>query len=204
MKYLIQQTMQTFAKIILFLIIFSPSFGQKLQEGQIRWSDQNKLTVEDYKIKISDYNSDPVFSQFVLSSELIRPFDLIKRNLNQKINNIFLGNASWIDTTETENLARQIEFQQMQFDISEIYARKFRKQILINRMKLLKRIKQIQSEILIQLSEERLKFYRETERGINDEKLNEWKEKIRKELDELHEFRYENTKKIKISKYKTA
>ena len=190
--------------IIICLIIFSPSFGQELQEGQIRWSDQNRITVDNYKIKISDDNIDPVFSQFVISSELFRPFDLIKQNLNQKINNIFLGNASWIDTTKIENLARQIEFQQMQFDISEIHARKFRKQILINRMKLLKRINQIQSEILTQYSEKRLKFYRETERGGNNKKLNEWREKIRKELDELDEFRYENTKKIKISKYKTA
>lgn len=38
------------------------SFGQKLQEGQKRWSSEKKLTVDDFKTKISDANNEAIYS----------------------------------------------------------------------------------------------------------------------------------------------
>ncbi|MBP2831562.1 hypothetical protein J8281_05115 [Aquimarina sp. U1-2] len=193
-------------RIIIWLILtFSSthiSFGQDLQNGQKRWSPDQKLTVEDFKIRISDKNNDVVFSQFMMS-HAISGFDFMKRNLDQKIENIFLGNASWIDTTKVANIQKQIDFQQMQFDLAEIHARKFRKRVLQHKKKIAKGfnvINRINNEIMAEFSENRLLLVKETEDAQNEEKIAEWKDKITTELEQLYEFRYENKKKIKLNK----
>ncbi|TKS57203.1 hypothetical protein [Mesohalobacter halotolerans] len=188
--------------LILVISSLQLTFGQNLQEGQKRWNSDQKLTIEDFKIKISDENNDVVFSQFMIS-QAIGGFDFMKRNLNQKIENIFLGNASWIDTTKVADIQKQIDFQQMQFDLAEIHARKFRKRALENKGQIAKGfdiINQINNDIMTEFSKSRLELIKETEGGRNDEKIEEWKEKIATELKELYEFRYENKKKIKLNK----
>ena len=193
-------------KIIIGLILIigsmNQTFGQSLQQGQKRWSSEQKLTIDDFKIKISDKNNDAVYSQFMIS-HAIGGFDFMKRNLNQKIENIFLGNASWIDTTKVSEIQKQIDFQQMQFDLAEIHARKFRKRALENKKKIAKGfdiINQINNEIMTEFSESRLELIKETEGGQTEEKIEEWKEKIATELKQLYEFRYKNKKKIKLNK----
>ena len=193
-------------KIIVGLILIigsmNQTFAQSPQEGQKRWSSEQKLTIDDFKIKISDENNDAVYSQFMIS-HAIGGFDFMKRNLNQKIENIFLGNASWIDTTKAAEIQKQIDFQQMQFDLAEIHARKFRKRALENKKKIAKGfdiVSQINNEIMTEFSESRLKLIKETEGGQNQEKIEEWKEKIATKLKELYEFRYENKEKIKLNK----
>ncbi len=191
-----------FFATLLSVICLNLSFGQDLQEGQKRWSSDVKLTLDDFKIKTSGENNEAVYSQFMISHS-INGFDFMKRNLNQKIENIFLGNASWIDITKVASNRKQIDFQQMQFDLAEIHARKFRKRVLVNKRKISKGfdiINQISNEIMTEFSENRLKLIKETEAGQNEEKITQWKEKIATELKELHEFRYENKKKIKLSK----
>ncbi|MCL7763769.1 hypothetical protein MPF19_10110 [Polaribacter sp. Z014] len=188
--------------IILSIICLNLSFGQKLQEGQKRWNSEKKLTINDFKIKISDKNNEAIYSQFVISNSA-QGFDFLKRNLNSNVENIFLGNASWIDTTKIENINKRIEFQQAQFDLAEIQARKFRKELFIRKWKISKGfdiMNKISNEIMTEFSETRLKLIKETEGGQNEEKLSEWKEKIANELKELNEFRFENKKKIKRSK----
>ncbi len=193
---------RTIIGLILIISSLNLTFGQNLQEGQKRWSSDEKLTIEDFKIKISDENNDVVFSQFMIS-HAIGGFDFMKRNLNQKIENIFLGNASWIDTTKVADIQKQIDFQQMQFELAEIHARKFRKRALENKGQIAKGfdiINQINNEIMTEFSKSRLELVKETESGRNEQKILEWKEKIATELRELDEFSYENKNKIKTEK----
>ena len=193
-------------KIFLIIIIIlnntTQSFAQELQDGQKRWSETLKLTVDDFKIKTSDNTNDAVYSQFMISHSL-SGFDFMKRNLNKKIQNLFLGNASWIDTTKVESIDKQIDFQQMQFDLAEIQARKFRKRILIDKRKISKGfdiVNKISNEIMSEFSKIRLELIRETEGGENEEKIAKWKKQITSQLKELNEFRFDNKKKIKLKK----
>ncbi|MEL0650074.1 hypothetical protein V6246_01485 [Algibacter sp. TI.3.09] len=178
------------------------SFGQELPDGQKIWRSDSKLTINDFKIKISNENNDAVYAQFMISHS-IGGFDFMKRNLNNKIKNRFLGNASWIDTTKVESIEKQIDFQQMQFDLAEIQARKFRKRILKDKGQISKGfdiVEKINNEIIVEFSNVRLELMRETESGRNEEKVSKWKEKIKTELEDLDEFRFENAKKIKLNK----
>ncbi len=186
--------------LILTVSSVNVAFGQNLPDGQIRWSSDQKLSIDNFKIKISNDNNDAVFSQFMVS-HAIGGFDFMKRNLNQKIENIFLGNASWIDTTKVADLSKQMDFQQLQFDLAEIHARKFRKRALENKAQIKKGfdiINKINNDIMAELSYCRSELIKETESGRNEQKLSEWKEKIATELKELHEFSYKNKQKIKV------
>lgn len=100
--------------------------------------------------------------------------------MNQKIENVFYGNASWIDTTRVEDLEQQIAFQQLQFDMAEVHTRKFRKRALENKGQIIKGfdiINRISDDIMRDFSESRLQMVRETKGGTNEEKLAEWKKK---------------------------
>ena len=185
--------------LILGVIPFLSVLAQNLQEGQKRWSADSQLTIDDFMIKISDENNDPVYSQFVIS-HAINGFDFLKKNMNQKIENVFYGNASWIDTTRVDHIKKQVEFQQLQFDLAEVYTRKFRKRVLENKGQIAKGfdiINQISNEIMSELSVSRLQLVQETPSGANEEKLAEWEERITNDLNELEEFSYENKKPIK-------
>jgi hypothetical protein len=188
--------------LILTLYPILSVIGQNLPEGQKRWSSEDRLTIDDFKIKVGDENIDPVFSQFLIS-HAIGGFDFMKQNLNQKIENIFIGNASWIDTTKVDDIQKNIEFQQLQFDLAEIQARKFRKKILEKKGQISKGqtiVDQINNEIIEEFSNNIMQFVKETQGGSNEIKLAEWQEKIANELRELDEYRFENKKKIKLSK----
>ncbi|MFD1294983.1 hypothetical protein ACFQ5N_14155 [Lutibacter holmesii] len=194
-------------KTVIFTILFgftfiNVSFCQELLEGQKRWSSENKLKKEDYKIKVNNINNDIIYTQITISHK-VSGFDFFKKNFNKNVENIFLGNASWIDSTKIKNLNEQIEFQQLQFDLAEVEARKFRKEILKNRKQIAKGfniINQISNDILAEFSEVRLQIMLETESGENKQKIFEWKEKIAAELIELNDFSYENNKKIHLNK----
>lgn len=188
---------------ILIFFALLPCFlvGQHLENGQKRWSSQDKLKAEDFKIKIADNNNDAVFSQFMIGHS-ISGFDFMNRNLNQKIDNIFLGNASWIDTLHISSVEKALNYQQLQFNLAEVYARKFRKRVFESKREIAKGfdiVNKINDAIMTEFSEERAKLVEETEAGRNTEKWSEWEEKIIFQLEALDEFRFDNTKKIKLS-----
>ena len=191
--------------LILFLFLSSLSFSQSGNQSTRKfWSKDNKLTKEDFKIKINDSFNEAIYSQFSISYSA-KGFDFFKRNLNMRVQNIFLKSASWIDTLRISETHEQIKFQQLQFDLSEVYTRKFRKRLLINKNKITKGVdllNQISDNILTEFSEERMKLIKETEGGRNIEKLKIWRKKINSLLNQLDVFRFENKKKIKLKSIK--
>ncbi len=186
--------------VLLLTFISTLSISQELPDGQILWSSENRLSEKDFQIKINSNSNSAVFSQFYITHS-INGFDFLKKNLNQRIKNIFIGNASWIDTTKTKGTYKLIEYQQMQFDLAEIYTRTFRKRILIKKNEIVKGtkiIEKINDEVMTEFSETRLDLEKETEGGQNKLEVNNWKKRIELELKELIEFKYENKKKIKL------
>lgn len=190
--------MKNFINLAFLLLLFVfPVSGQELLEGQKRWSATEKLSLEDYSIK-KNYN-DAILSQFLISYES-KGFDFFKKNLNSRVENIFIGKGSYIDTTKIKNIEKQLEFQQLQFDLAEIQARKFRKRLFFGKKKLVKGfevMKLISNEISNEFAEIRMRFINETNNGNNLKVLEVWKSKVKSELKELNEFRFENRKKIK-------
>jgi hypothetical protein len=113
------------------------------------------------------------------------------KNFNKKVRNTIIKSASWIDTTQNIELA--LNYRQTLFDISEIYVRKFRKELLENRKKIangLTIVQEINSQISSDFAKRRLDYDSETNYGTNIEKQLFWEQQIKNELLELSDFDY--------------
>ncbi|WP_299007359.1 hypothetical protein [uncultured Tenacibaculum sp.] len=186
--------------VLFFFLVWINCNSQELLEGQKLWSNDNKLTVNDYKLKKHDVYNELIVSQFLISHQ-VNGFDFFKKNFNNRVLNIFVGNASWIDINNISNINKQLAFQQLQFDLAEICTRHFRKRLLLNKRKIAKGftvVNKISNEIIAEFSSRRLKLVNETKGGKDEKKVKEWREKIKKELEDLNEFRFENKKRIKL------
>lgn len=155
------------------------------------WSSTRKLSLADFGIKKSNANTSASFAQFSLDYS-VNGFDFLTKNFNKKVRNSMIISASWIDTTS--NIDASIKYQQTLFDLAEIYARKFRKEIKENRKliaKGLQFIEGINSRVSSEFSKRRLKYDEETKYGADSTKQQIWEQQISKELNELAAFQFE-------------
>lgn len=180
------------------MIFFLLSSGQSQESNEKNWSATDRLTPDDFQLHIEVPPSSPCFAQFSLNYSL-NGFDYFKKNFNQKVTNVMLTNASWIDS-EAEDLERLLHFQQILFDLSEVYAREFRKRLLENRKALIKDnnlVRDIEAGIMQEFIEQRALFEQESRGGTNREVMVRWQQDIELRLQSLHIYRFENDEKIK-------
>lgn len=193
-------------KLIFVVFIIGLTFnysvnGQSPQSHEKIWISTDRISESDFQLKIKASDSNPCFAQFSMNYS-VTGFDFLTKNFNQKVKNIMYKNASWLNenVSDKQNLIR---FQQILFDLSEIYARKFRKRLLINRKKITKGIhivETLNNQITKEFTEERAKFEKESNEGSIIEVYEKWEKKIESELNALNEFRYTNKKRIKIER----
>ncbi|SCY36116.1 hypothetical protein SAMN05192588_2480 [Nonlabens sp. Hel1_33_55] len=191
-------------RILVLLVLMTSSLviAQNVSDNEKLWTSNEKLTMDDFELQsIANQSSDKIYSQFAITHS-ISGFDFLKRNFNQKIENKFITNASWIDTTQTVNeIESQIEYQQLQFDMAEVQARKFRKEAFINRKSILKGtdgIENLSNQMMNEFSRQRLALMQETDSGRDNAKVQEWKARTAEQLQSLDQFRFENTKRIRL------
>src|SRR5947208_1921080 len=143
--------------ILLLLIVESPGFSQnKTDSNYLAWSSKRRLTVTDFEIRIAGEKTSPSFAQFYIDYRT-GPVDFMKKNFNDKVHTYFIRSASWIDTTISMNIS--LRYQQTLFDLSEVYARQFRKQLKANKKKSLYNDtygKTLDAEIMTSFSKRRI------------------------------------------------
>jgi len=157
----------------------------------LQWSSTRKLTVNDFGIKKNNSSSGSSFAQFSLDFS-ISGFDFLTKNFNKKVRNSVIKSASWIDTTA--NVDATIKYQQTLFDMAEIYARKFRKELKENRKQLAKGlqfVESVNSKVSTEFSKRRLKYDEETKSGTDFSQQQLWEDQILRELAELSDYQYE-------------
>lgn len=179
--------MKIYFSLILLLIPYY-SFAQKTDYKY--WSETDKLVKEDFQIKIEPLESSSSFAQFSFDYK-VNGFDFLTKNFNKKVRNYMIKSASWLDTNA--NMHQAILYQQTLFDISEIYARTFRKELRENRLKILKGadiVEELNTKLMTAFSKRRLVYMQETNFATNSEAQMKWEEIIKSELDELRQFAY--------------
>ncbi|MGH1519332.1 hypothetical protein [Chryseobacterium sp. JK1] len=189
-------------KRIVLLLLFFPliAFSQNLQSGEFLWSKERKLQKEDYKLSIHD-NNVQIRSSISFSYQL-RGFNVFNSNFNKNIINKFSSSSSALDST-ADNIPAMVDYQQVNFDLSEVYTRKMRKELLLNKNKLWKGLdyaEEIFNTLTSEFAKNQALMDEETNYGLNVQKLQSWKQKINDDLEALSEFDYNNTSKIKIKK----
>lgn len=173
---------------ICFCVNFS--FGQ-ISADYVRWSATKKLTIDDFSIKTKANESTIAFAQFYMEYQL-KGFDFLTKNFNKKVHNYMIKSASWIDTTA--NINQAIIYEQTLFDLSEIYARTFRKELKENRKKLVNGLQiaeELNAKIMADFSKRRIEYDLETKFGTDVEQQKAWEKQIQKELLLLEEFAYD-------------
>jgi len=176
-----------------FIIVLSTlnSHGQD-NNDRIQWSATRKLTVDDFFIKTSN-KATSSFAQFSIEYQ-VTGFDFLRKNFNKKVNNFMIPTASWIDTTKDVN--QSLRYQQVLFDLSEVYARKFRQTLKENRSKISTNgtsiAKELNDKIMTEFAKRRLKYEKDIQSGNEISEISdEWDINIQSELKELAEFAYE-------------
>lgn len=188
-------------RILMFLFFPVIFFSQNnLQPDEFLWSKDRKLQKEDYKL-ISHDNTVPIKSAVSFSYQL-RGFNVFNGNFNKNIINKFSRNASALNPN-SENIPALLDYQQLNFDLCEVYTRKMRKELLIHKNKLWKGFDHAE-EMFNNLTSDYMKtqalMNEETHYGADFQKVENWKRRISNELQDLSEFDYNNTSKIKIKK----
>lgn len=151
------------------------------------WNSNHELTLDDFGIKKSDpsYNS---FAQFTVE-QYVSGLDFMTKNFNKKVKNLMIKSASWIDTTQ--NVQESLKYHQILFDISEVYARKLRKDLKENRKQIAKGlsiVNDLSAKNSAEFAKRRLEYDGDTEYGKNSQKLLLWDQKIKQELGELSDY----------------
>lgn len=177
--------------ILAILLTTTSVFGQD-NNDILLWSANYKLTLNDFGIKTKQLETTTSFAQFSIDYQ-ISGFDFLTKNFNRKVRNYLIKTASWIDTTSGVN--HSLLYQQSLFDISEIYARLFRKALRENRGKIasgLNIAEELGSYYLTEFSKRRIEYDRETKFGTDEAKQKEWESQIQKEILELKDFDFNN------------
>lgn len=173
-----------------FFVTSITLFAQK-DDNYLYWSATRKLTANDFAIKTNNSGAGACFAQFYFSYE-VNGFDFMTKNFNNKVHNCIIRPASWIDTTYDVKLS--LRYQQTLFDLAEVYARHFRKDLKENRKKLLKgtdSIKYLNSKSMTDFSKRRIEYDSDTQSGTNAIMQQRWEQQIQMELDQLKEFAIE-------------
>jgi len=181
--------MRHFYFTLLLLLCSGFLYSQpKVSDDYIAWSATRKLTANDFIIKTKDLQSNTSFAQFYMDYQ-VGGFSFMANNFNKKVGNYFIKSGSWMDTTY--NVSKSIRCQQTLFDIAEIYARQFRKELKANKRKILggtNFIKEINDKIVSDMAKRRIDYDTETKFGSDAAKQAEWENEIWIELKGLKEF----------------
>lgn len=174
---------------IAILSAVKQSNGQKVSDyNYIFWSSTRKFTVNDFLIKTKDLETSPSFAQFSVDYQ-VGGFDFLAKNFNKKVRHYMIKSASWIDTTY--EVTASLKYQQTLFDLCEIYARKFRKELKENKKKIASGtqfVNDLNSKVMSDFQNRHVVYDRETKFGTIAGKQKEWEVQIQNELDELKKF----------------
>ena len=195
--------MKKFLKLIFLLFSVAVLSAQSTTQDEKLWSNLSKLTIADYQIT-TDNLDNTVKSQISLSWQLMG-FSVINKNFNQNVTNKFIRSASLINP-DLPNVKELLYYQQINFDMAEVYARKMRKDLLINKSKLWKGFdfaSKILNDNLHEFYKVQLLMDRDTNGGLEAEKVKKWKDLIDTEINNNQQFDFNNTEKIKIDKNST-
>lgn len=178
---------------LLFVLIFWTTFTTA--QNIIEWDGIYQLQLTDFQSpssQIGDVNiysihttSGMDFSFHMSAGEFI-----FTKNFNPKVNCNFSRNASVLIAPDSASAMALLNFARYEFDLSELYARKFRKKLYDEKGAFsdISFFEPIYEDIQNEFSQRHSTAGKETDLGQNDDKLIALHEEVKKEIMELAEF----------------
>ena len=178
--------------ITILLLLFSCSLqGQNI----IEWDGKYQLQLSDFQspaTRIGDGNISLIHSgsSFSFAFHMSNFEFMFAKNFNSKVNNPFNRSAASIVAPDTLTALNLLEFARYTFDLSELYARKFRKR-LFEEKKMFSNTDfylPIFNEVQKEFAERHTLDGKLTELGQNQEKLKELHDEVLREIEMLGDF----------------
>ena len=176
---------------ILFLIgslfAFSNAPEPAKIADEISWKASRKLTWDDFKAKAD--NNDPLHALTATNIDMKAKCE--NGQLKLKVESVFSTNESWSKNKKSERL---LFHEQLHFDITEIYARRLRKELMALPDACTKsdEINKITDRIFAEWKKQEEIYDQETNHGLNETTMKIWKEKVTTELNLLETFKYKD------------
>jgi hypothetical protein len=165
--------------ITLVVICFSFTQG----DNSILWQEGSKLTWDDFKDKPNASSPYKAFTESEIKTEMAAK----NTEAHISIKTFFDKNKSWVKNKTDELLAHE----QLHFDITELWARKFRQKVsgkTFSYKTFQKEINAIQSDIYKGSKEMQTDYDKETQHSIVVASQKKWEKKIADDLQKLSAY----------------
>ncbi|BAO76772.1 DUF922 domain-containing protein [Winogradskyella sp. PG-2] len=176
-------------KHIIFCFLFFV-IGINTHEETLTWNESRRLTWDDFRAD-ADSNSDAVAltaSGITFGYSVKTSGDRII-GFSASVEAHFYPNKSWyiVDKENTYILGHE----QLHFDITELYARKFRKQLerLVVNQNVKEQMNRLHVAINEALGETQIRYDTQSNHSINVEMQKQWEAFIKEELKKLDEYK---------------
>lgn len=174
--------------ILLCLFVFF--IGSKPNEETLIWDADNKLTWADFKAT-PDKESDAVAltASGITFGYSVQTSGKRILEFSTSVESHFYPNKSW--HKEDQSDIHILAHEQLHFDITELYARKFREQIaeLQVNQNIKKQLNKLHEDINAELSTAQHKYDKETQHSIDAVQQRRWSNYVEKELARLDVYK---------------
>jgi hypothetical protein len=177
------------------LITFLLITAQINAQNTIEWDEKYQLQLSDFQssatqignVKINSINT---ASSLDFSFQMSNIEFMFTKNFNSKVNSTFKRDAASIIATDNSAAQYLINFAQYEFDLSELYARKLRKEIYLQKGTFsdVSFLQLIYNAIQKQYIEEHAIASKITDLGHNEKKLFEIRTDVLKRIQEYPDF----------------
>ncbi|WP_367754737.1 hypothetical protein [Flavobacterium sp. WC2430] len=126
------------SKIFLIAILLFLFSAPSIAQNTVEWNENYKLLLSDFQSKgtligNTQINSIHTASGLDFSIQMTNIEFMFTKNFNSKVNSTFKRDAASIISTDSITAKHLLDFAQYEFDLSELYARKLRRDLYINK-----------------------------------------------------------------------
>jgi hypothetical protein len=186
-----QPLLQTM-KCVFPLIFLSATFVRA--QDAIDWNQNYKLQLSDFQSPISKIGGDSykldTGSEIEFYYHLSEKEFMKLKNFNPKVNCRFKRTTAALVAPDSVTALNLVNFSQYDFDLSELYARKLRKKLYMEKASYsnINFFKQIFEDIQKELTDRRTNAGNETELGRDKKRLKQLHSEVLKEMEALPTF----------------
>lgn len=178
---------------LFFVLMFGSTFIKA--QNMIEWDGIYQLQLTDFQSSSSQIGDVDIYSLHTscgmdFSFHMRASEFIFTKNFNSKVNCNFSRNASALVAPDSASAMGLLNFARYEFDLSELYARKFRKKLYDEKGAFsdLSFFKPIYEDIQNEFSQRHSAAGKETDLGRNCNKLIALHEEVKKEIMELADF----------------
>ena len=176
-------------------ILFFLSVTFVRAQSIIDWSESSHLQFSDFQSPATQISGGNIYSlqsgsRMDFSFAMTNAEFMFTKNFNSKVNCRFKRGAASLVSPDSVSAIDLLNFSRFDFDLNELYARKFRKKLYEEKAAFsnISFFRPIYDEIEREFSESRTMAGKQTELGRNKEKLIELHQEVSKEIQTLSDF----------------